>query len=762
MHEAYIFTPKSENDKRKNLEDFMSFVENNFPPINDVDYTSPYWKGMCNFTKFGTSSKTRNSDMLLHSSLMRFAKAYITYSQTLRRTRNVVEIYAFRALDKCMEGCSDKIDITTFKAADFERAVQSSRQHLAHAVAYATGRMLLNLHNFLIEKGIIDKSPWRNPLSKDSYCSTASDEADKLRNEKMPDENALLALATISSKSSETLSARDVFTTSAIALLLSAPERASELFYLKIDCLHKEKMTIKRALECGFKRDELKNIMGFRVKFSDKPDGVELSDTISNAQFSGEPNLKDDDIIELVGIKWFSGKGYGYANKWIPTVMIPAVERAVERLKEQSALARAFATLLEESTDFPRHPLCPDVSEDTLLTQKEVVAALGFDISGQSLKQAYTSVIQLLKRKGIERKDYVITLRGLNTIVRNDLGKSFPYIYFPRVMHNIQVRWSESLFAGFSNSYASYKGVIGTELLIPTINMLNTDMGSFYKNVKVTERSHPSKTIFERWGFGQLSLSSHQMRHMLDTMALVNGMSEMARAKWAQRADSRQNKYYDHMTPDEYGEDFAQSQEVDIVVPPSVVKVIISTPKTIQELNTKASLTAHTTEFGMCLSSYLSDPCGKHRDCVNCNEHILQKGDAIKCNRLRFKLKMEERLLIKDQKAVDNAVPGASRWLARRILTVDRCKELIRLLSDPDIEDGALIKLEIQDYSLIDRSLIANNKKVLPRVINYLRMNNLIRQDLAGTEIIDVDAVVSEKAELTHKEHFGEEDGKTH
>lgn len=45
----------------------------------------------------------------------------------------------------------------------------------------------------------------------------------------------------------------------------------------------------------------------------------------------------------------------------------------------------------------------------------------------------------------------------------------------------------------------------------------------------------------------------------------------------------QQNQYYHHTTPDEYGEDFAQSQDVDSMLPSYVVKVLISNPKTIQE-----------------------------------------------------------------------------------------------------------------------------------------------------------------------------------
>lgn len=128
----------------------------------------------------------------------------------------------------------------------------------------------------------------------------------------------------------EALSPRDIFTTSCMAILLAAPARASELFYLKADCL-----------EYG------KDIRG-------------------NKQ---------------TGLKWYSGKGYGYEVEWIPDCMWDVVEEAIERLQRLSADGREFAKKIEETNSFPRHPLCPNVEEGELLAKREVVLALGLDTS---------------------------------------------------------------------------------------------------------------------------------------------------------------------------------------------------------------------------------------------------------------------------------------------------------------------------------------------------------------------------------------------
>lgn len=59
----------------------------------------------------------------------------------------------------------------------------------------------------------------------------------RLRDKRLPDEDALLAIAEIFALGEENLSPRDIFTTSTITLLLSAPARGSEPLYLEVDCL---------------------------------------------------------------------------------------------------------------------------------------------------------------------------------------------------------------------------------------------------------------------------------------------------------------------------------------------------------------------------------------------------------------------------------------------------------------------------------------------------------------------------------------------
>ncbi|AZG34587.1 integrase [Shewanella psychromarinicola] len=723
MSKVLIFTPRHELDYRKNINDFIE-LSSKLPPLNNkYDFDNNYWAGVGNFTNFGVSNQDRNPNNIFHESLLPFAKAYITYGSSTKAGLNV-KFYALKAINASFLQAYGAVDITKLTIRDLDQCAQIIQQALGVGAAYQAGRGLKNLLQFLIENKMVNPLAWKSPIKKPADNSTG-DEADEIRQKKMPDANALMALAQISANKDHELSHRDVFTTSTMTLLFCAPARGSEPMYLSSECLHIEKMKANRALDLGLSKDDIELLLKKQLNEDDI--------THKRAKFDFE------DEIELKGLRWYSGKGYGHENKWLPTVMIDAATTAVERLKAQSAGARTYAKLLENSTDFPRHSICPDVPEDQLLTSMEVALALGLDLEqlGISDPSHYTIKNFFTSRK-ISRAQYTYTLRELNVFVRNRLPKGFPYVPYITGEDNVKVKWSESLYAGFTNSFNIQKPTCYTELMMPTINTLNEDLAPTKKTSRTTgNKLEGTFSIFQRWKYGDLSLTSHQLRHLLDTMAAVNGMEGEMRSKWAQRSDPKHNRYYNHTTPEEYGADFIEDRETELAkqdqLPSSQILVQVATPRTIQELNTKASLTAHTTEFGMCVTSYLSGSCTKYRDCINCNEQVCIKGDDGKCERIRQRLSREKKLLKQDKKAVDDGVMGAEQWYQRRKLTTERCEQLLALMEDPSIETGALVKLSnIEEVTQLDRALEANNKKRLPEIINFKRIQSVSVNELIG------------------------------
>lgn len=763
MADVLTFKPKHELEHAINQADFIEFGRQLAQLNDEYVYDENYWPKVGNFTIFGANSRQKNSEDLMDESFIPFAKAYVTYGGGTKAGINV-KFQALRAINAGWQRLhkGEKFETTKLTGKDFDAAQRAVKESLSTGAAYQAGRGLNNLLKFLIDYNLLKPFTWKCGLKKPAENATGED-ADKKRQDKMPDENALLALASVNAQKDEDLSPRDIFTTSTVTLLLAAPNRGSEPLYLLSDPIHTDELKVWEVLKMdGFTIDDVKEILKYQKDNDIALETAVLDDSGNGVEDSQE--IDDDELdlaatIQIKGIKWYSGKGFGHAHKWIPTCMYEVVDTAIERLQELSKPARTFAKMLEDTSDFPRHELCPDVPEDQLLTMDQAAMALGLDPSSygalskiNNRKKWQTARNKLLTRKGIMRKDYQVTLRGLNSILRSDLPKDFPYVPFEKGNGHVKLKWSEALYAGFSNCLDIRKTTIPTELYIPTINTLNEDLAPTKKmNRSTGELSTGTLSVFQRWGHGDLTMTSHQIRHMLDTMAAVNGMDGEQRANWAMRSDPRHNRYYDHTTPEEYGADFIEDREAELVsrgvinspnMDTTQIQVQVATPRTLQELNTKASLTAHTNEFGMCVTSYMAEPCTKYRDCINCDKQVCEKGDDDKCERIRKRLKDERKLLNMDKRAVDDGVQGARQFYERRKQTTERCEQLLAMMEDPNIEDGSLIRLlNVEDVTQLDRAMDANGKKRLPNIENYQRIKAIQKtQSVTVDEMIGIES----------------------
>lgn len=602
MDNVLIFTPKFEKDAKQNLEDFIEFSRK-LPNINDkLDYASNYWKGAVNFTKIGISSKNRDPKNLLDASIIPFAKAYVTYSQSLKKAKAFNEMKAIRAIEQVMLKSNGTVDVNSINAVTLDQAAQVIRESYKGQAIYHGGLHLENLRDFLVSKKIVKPFTWENILGRHP------DEVDKVgevatehRNNKLPDEDALLALAEIFALGEENLSKRDIFTSSAIAILLTAPARASELFYLKIDCLHED---------------------------------------------------YDRHGNKALGIKWYSGKGYGYEIEWVPSAMEMTVREAVKRLQKLSEPARKFAKNLEENES---------------------------------------------------SKKYSVNM------------SDFPFVKYS-TGDNVLVKWSEGLFTVHGNEFHKSAKVDVQKLWMPHIDTLNEDIAPTKRKKKGKDEFANSKSIFQRHDYPSYKLTSHQIRHLLSTIAKVNGMDTELLTKWAGRADDKHNRIYNHTTPEHYNKQLSLISGNNAKNKTNLPVIEIVTPQTIQEINTSSSLTLHQTEFGICIHDYIISPCSKHRQCITCAEQICIKGDNVKLDRLRKHLEIEESLLVSDKSAMDEGTIGADRHYNKRLETIKICSELIEKLTDDTLPDGSLIKLSSSNMSHLDKALDINHKKRLPKI----------------------------------------------
>lgn len=111
-----------------------------------------YWSGVCNFTKLGASSRTRNRDDLLSLLIRIFAKRYVLYSQTLNRTSVVNELKAIRAIDCVLTKAEPYPSILRINSSVLDDAADVLIENYSPAAAYHGGGHLEKLHDFLADK----------------------------------------------------------------------------------------------------------------------------------------------------------------------------------------------------------------------------------------------------------------------------------------------------------------------------------------------------------------------------------------------------------------------------------------------------------------------------------------------------------------------------------------------------------------------------------------------------------------------------------
>ncbi|MGA8728995.1 MAG: hypothetical protein WB608_09610 [Terracidiphilus sp.] len=386
---------------------------------------------------------------------------------------------------------------------------------------------------------------------------------------------------------------------------------------------------------------------------------------------------KDSQGAVRYGWQFYSEKGFEGDIKWIPNVMVPIAKEAIRRIRTITDEPRRLAKWIEsETTRFFRHSTCPDVADDVPLTLEEACAALG------------TNYIAPL---GLSQKQRVHTLNSLWRWVRARLPEGFPWIE-----KKIGLKYSNALFCMTANMLHAQRGTIPVIPWFPDINVFNNDLGP-RKGIE----NH--RSIFERWNYDpSLKLTSHQARHLLSTISERGGLSKDQAAKWAGRADPKQNRVYNHR--DEW-EKVEAAEAIDPTLtlfgPKGVIP--LNEPITPNELTIIERGPVHVTEFGVCVHDWVISPCEKFRECTNCQEHVFVKGEDQCLKRIKEKLAQVEIDLAEAEKALQSGFAGADRWYESHQREVARLRDLIQIFEDANIPDGSQIKLRGGDFSHLRR-----------------------------------------------------------
>ena len=407
---------------------------------------------------------------------------------------------------------------------------------------------------------------------------------------------------------------------------------------------------------------------------------------VLNLHVDAEYEGLDDQGVPSYGFRYYGAKAFQHDIKWVSKTMEPVAREAFRRLRDMTQSARELAAHLELTPEVPfRYDDCPAVGFHDELSLDDKAAYLRLPRPNRPVKKSslwqFRSIAEHWER------------------ARRRIPRDFPYFN-----KTTRLKWSEALFCMHPRMLHPTNSTDCYRLWGPTSDTFNS--------LICTSPHGNKKGIFGSLGYTEpdgspIKLTTHQARHYLSTLAERGGMAQEDLAKWAGRADMKDNRVYNHMTEAEkVAQARALTQEVQLFG--AHQRVQMKAPVTMQDFNLREPGPVHKTEFGYCLHDWPMSPCDKYRDCLNCLEHVYVKGNPECHARIKEKVAFLQSQYDEVMEAINQGEAGADRWLEHVSKTLFPAKELLELLESDEIEDGTVIRRNpdaVREHSHLGRAL---------------------------------------------------------
>ena len=663
MSEILQFTPKNKNDAAQNAEDFVTLCRNHLSVFGtNLAWDDRTWdvsnaiqqrgrSGRLAFTWTNhDTSKTNTKADLMAEPFLSFAKSYMRYQHAMKPTKAFrFRISALRALERSLTESfkGRKPEITLSDPSVFNYAQALIKEKFSESAAYRISGQLEIISDFINSHGLV-------PVGF-QWKQTLKRNNDR---NKIGEEGDRERLDKLPSKEAIEALAKafhiakepnDIIIASTAALLACAPSRINEIFRLPVDCeVEKE-----------------------------QPDG-----TIA------------------YGLRWWPSKGAEPYVKWIGPTMVDVAKKAISNLREATSQARLVARWYQSNPNsmwLPRD--CEFLRTEPISKLKDFAPALGIEKSQNVIGWMKYNEVPIAKLNG---KNYV-KFEDVESAVLSLLPKKFPIFDFETDLH-----FADALMVTSRNLFHSKKATI--PCFVEPINEQHISDGLGGRALQ------GASSIFSRLGFknndgSDIDINTHSFRHLLNTIAQRGGLSELDIAIWSGRKDIKQNRDYNHVTPDEMLAIIDKEVGTPNMMGP-LAEAFEKLPVSREDFLKMKFPTAHTTEFGFCIHDFTMLPCQKHGDCINCTEQICIKGDKAKTARIRSAFEIVSEQVEKARSAIKDQAFGADRWLEVHEKSAQRLQELLAIMEDPTIPNGAVIQLANPDeYSPINNAI--NERKRL-------------------------------------------------
>jgi hypothetical protein len=635
----------------ENLSEFVRRARNDITAFGrDLDFDAPVWNVTAASVKRlstcmndrlyfttaeGGAQKSIKGRIPLSEPFGSFIKAVVRRRQEKRpktASNHALVIRAGRYLHDVLDKRGH--DPCQLVAADFHAAAARCRQRETPASQYRIGLSLADIAETMNRHGIA-KLPidFKNPFSRVDDGSRLGKEHERRRATKLPTEAALDALSRLANLVTEPA---DVVRMRCIELLVCGGWRINEVLALPIDCEVTEP-------------------------------AVQNGNPVLDA--NGRP-------IERYGIRYFAEKGFGPGIKWIPTAMVDVAKRAVADIRRHTGSARDVAVWLEANPG--RAFLPPEFrssDRDALVPLKDINRMLGMTALGAANNWAQTYGLRRIK----VNQTMHVQLRDLEEALLSEQ---------PSVKATgIPLKLSEYLFLIHDRFLRSDQHPNPCLIRVVSIGQIADFLGG-----------RPGiRSVFERFGLAEpdgrpIKMTSHMLRHWLNTLMQQGGMGQHEIARWSGRKDIGQNGAYDHVSAVELAEKARHLMQA------GRARGVLATmheqlpPVDREKFRDAVFTTAHTTDLGMCANDWSLMPCPVHAGCGACSDAWIEKGNEKQCARAETLLDEQRWLLARAEQEAHEGAYGASNYVDHGRRMVEGLERIIAIHGDPSIPDGTLVQ----------------------------------------------------------------------
>lgn len=662
MGEIVHFIGRDALSAQDNLSMFIAHAKTNFPFVN-VDWKNNSWdistfiigraqgklKKVAHFKSMRDESGSKSTVQTpFEIDFLDFAKA--TFSEVMRRLRLAEfkrHLYALQAIEQALIDAKLKPCITQLTPAVLDKAADLLKARFKDS--WSTARVLERIVTEVVNPARITPSilEWRSPVQYNAPVRNdkiATKESEKAV-ERLPSLESILALAEIHHTSTHV---SDRLTTAFVSLAMYAPSRSAEILSLPVNC----------------------------IRSADTKEGP------------------------IMGIAWAPAKGAGAMTKFAASDEFElVVEKTIEYLTDVGAPARKAAAWYAKHADKVYLPAGTEHLRDQPITLYEAAVILG---KTTPIKGYHSDRYDLVKREDrttdksrmgpdSQKANWVALyeFESLENFILAKLPDAFPILD-----GHTGLKWHEALFVLPENILRPNAEPL---LHVPSplsTNQINNQLGAnpggvtiFSRNAKVNPDGSP------------IAITTHDFRHLLNTLAQSKHLSESLIAFWSGRKSVKQNEWYDHLPQEAFIEAYlklgAKQRPLQVHghLEAKVDSIAIAHGLT-REQALKLELGAtHRTRYGICRHDHALTPCPKDKDCVSCGEHTFVKGDKRHHDEAEFQFKLHEKAILDAESALERGEPGASRWLKLHIPKLERWQLVLTQMSDPAIPDGAFITL---------------------------------------------------------------------